>query len=325
MKVKDYLKTSQPVFYRLIERSFTKKEIPHAYLLVGTNSDQAATYLAQSLICEQESLACEECNECRRVAEHNYPDYMDFDGREESLKKKDILHIQTRFSETSFEGGAKVYVLRQIDNASSVAMNALLKFLEEPVDGVYAILTTSNLNKVLPTIQSRCQIVTMLPDSPESIRMALINEGIEAEDASIVSRLKGSVEGAKEVALSEEYMKCKVWALNYIEDLYQAPGNLLINMQIHLTKEYGKDKRVMRLFLEILELGIRDMFHVKHHLTPAFTDHEDFFRNLPDDDLLEDRIEIVADTLYFMDTNAIGALLLDAMTYKILKGVKYRG
>ncbi len=139
MKYQEILESTQPVFYRILTRSFTSGNVPHAYLLVGNNTDDAATFIAQSLVCRKEVLACEECNDCRRIKERLYPDMIVFDGNETSIKKEDIEHIQTEFYKSSFENKAKIYILKSIENASNVAMNALLKFLEEPVEGVYAV------------------------------------------------------------------------------------------------------------------------------------------------------------------------------------------
>ena len=55
--IKDYLKENQPLFYRIIENEFNLKKIPHAFLLVGNNTDQPLQFLTMSLICN-ETLAC---------------------------------------------------------------------------------------------------------------------------------------------------------------------------------------------------------------------------------------------------------------------------
>mgnify|MGYP002233092403 CR=1 FL=1 len=56
--------------------------------------------------------------------------------------------------------------MENIENSTVEAMNSLLKVLEEPIAGVYAIFTCQNLNRVLPTIQSRCQVISnCLPGS----------------------------------------------------------------------------------------------------------------------------------------------------------------
>ena len=68
--IKDYLKENQPLFYRIIENEFNLKKIPHAFLLVGNNTDQPLQFLTMSLICN-ETLACEQCIDCKKVLKRN--------------------------------------------------------------------------------------------------------------------------------------------------------------------------------------------------------------------------------------------------------------
>ena len=66
-------------------------------------------------------------------------------------------------------------------------MNALLKILEEPTEGIYAIFTTKNINRILPTIISRCQVIELKPDNKEVLKEKLIAKGYEEEKASVLS------------------------------------------------------------------------------------------------------------------------------------------
>ena len=74
--IKDYLKENQPLFYRIIENEFNLKKIPHAFLLVGNNTDQPLQFLTMSLICN-ETLACEQCIDCKKVLNHQYADIIE--------------------------------------------------------------------------------------------------------------------------------------------------------------------------------------------------------------------------------------------------------
>lgn len=321
MKNRDILKKTQSVFYRIIERSLQAHKPSHAYMLVGEHTERAALFLAQSLICSHDSLACEECEDCLRIADGSFPDLITYDGLEKSIKKDDIEHIQDEFNKSSLEGKGKIYILKNVDKSSDSAMNSLLKFLEEPVEGVYAILTTRNATKVLPTILSRCQVIQLLPESKESIRMHLMDEGFEEEDARILSQLFGSVKECETYQESEVYQDLKVYALNFIEDLYTNPANLLINMEISFMKKYKGDKEATRMFLNMIVLGLRDLFHVKHSMSITFLKHKDFLVRFQDDPHVLDKIEFILDTIYTIDTNANLALLLESMAYQFMKGV----
>ena len=139
-----------------------------------------------SLICN-ETLACEQCIDCQKVLNHQYADIIEIDGEEESIKKKHIENIQETFKKSSLEGKAKVYILKNVEKTTKEAMNALLKILEEPTEGIYAIFTTKNINRILPTIISRCQVIELKPDNKEVLKEKLIAKGYEEEKASVLS------------------------------------------------------------------------------------------------------------------------------------------
>ena len=80
-------------------------------------------------------------------------------------------------------------MLENIDYATPEAMNSLLKLLEEPTPGIYAVLTCENKNRVLPTIQSRCQMIQFKAISQEALAQSLIQEGMKKEDANILSNV----------------------------------------------------------------------------------------------------------------------------------------
>ena len=182
--IKDFLKENQPLFYRIIENEFNLKKIPHAFLLVGNNTDQPLQFLTmsaywwfntfwQSIHCSQAKVSLHISDIVRNCkgwsvlfpTSKNACGIIEIDGEEESIKKKHIENIQETFKKSSLEGKAKVYILKNVEKTTKEAMNALLKILEEPTEGIYAIFTTKNINRILPTIISRCQVIELKPDN----------------------------------------------------------------------------------------------------------------------------------------------------------------
>lgn len=313
--MKEYLQENQPKFYNLIKNEFIQNKIPHAFLLVGNNTKVPLNYLAMSLICD-ETLACEKCNDCRKVLENKYGDIIRYDGKETSIKKGDIEYIQDTFKKSSLEGKAKIYIIENIESATKEAMNTLLKMLEEPTSGIYAIFTTNNISRVLPTILSRCQVIDIKPDSKEVIYKALIKSNISEEAAKILTYLSASEEEAKNLYDERfEYMQTEV--INFIEDLYTKRMNLIINVQTNLLKNY-KERDDIKLFLNMLVLAMKDMFHVKHNQNLVFSSHYDFFNSLQiDENKLIKQIEIILETIYTIESNANLLMLMDSMMYRL--------
>lgn len=317
MSLKEELCNQQPILYRLLEQSFKNNKIPHAFLLVGKNSSTAAHYIAKSLICEDDILACDTCNECHRIDEHNYGDLIYVSGKSESIKKSSIEYIQQQFAKSSMEGKAKIYILEDIENSSAEAMNSLLKVLEEPMDGVYSIFTCQNLSRVLLTIQSRCQVIQLLPNSRSLLKAELSKFQIPNDDINILSELFQTVDDCKPYIDSDLFEQLKLEVYHFIDDLYFHRDNLVINVETHLLKTYN-DKTIIQIFLNMLVLAFRDLFHVKQNMDLTYSAYRDMFDRIEDDvDSIVNKIELVLNTEYLLSTNANVMLLMDSMMCRI--------
>lgn len=210
----------QPVVYQMLDQSLKNAHVSHAYLFSGPKGcfkKEAALLFAQSLILdtkglvEEETLSSSKQDITRRIADGTYSDYIFFDGyQKEAIGREEILGIQELFSKTSMEeSGRKIYVIDHAENMSIAAMNGLLKFLEEPADQVYAILTTDNMERLLPTIVSRCLVVPFRTLSEGIYYDFLMEEGVDAEDAFLLSRLVSNTRGYEDIVASKSYQTAK--------------------------------------------------------------------------------------------------------------------
>ena len=319
MMNREELKASQPILYRILSSSIDHQTLPHAFLLVGDHTYEAAMYIVKSILCDK-GLACNECSTCKRVEEHNYPDFLYYSGKKESIKKRDVDHIQEELLKSPLEGKAQVYLLENIENSSNESMNSLLKILEEPKQGVYAILTCSNQNKVLPTIQSRCCVLKLLSESSSMIEERLIREGQSQENARILSHMFKSYEDA--ISIDQDlYIELKEESYQFINCLFLNKDNLVIDVQTHFLMKH-KDKESVSLFLNMIVLILRDLFHVKHNMSCLFESFQSLYDKIDvDDDFIIYSIETLLESEYYLSVNANVLLLMDSMLYKLQKGV----
>ena len=236
MRTKDVLIKTQRVAFQTLANGFKSNRISHAYLISGSNEAslrQMAIYLAKSVVCEKlEPLACEECINCLRIEEKNYPDYVFIDGSSESIKKQQIEDLQEAFSKVTLEvNGKKIYIIHLIEKATLGAVNSLLKFLEEPIDDVVAIITTQNISKVLATIISRCQLIRLKDYNSYDLENLLIHEGFDAEDAYLASKMFNNLDDAKEYLSNNEYLQIKDASLETMHEIVLNHDPILYNMQ----------------------------------------------------------------------------------------------
>lgn len=215
------LKEQQPLFYHALENACMHNRITNAYLLSGphgTLKHEAAILFAQSIFCEkQQGIACQECNTCHRVKSQEFTDMVILDGSTNAISKDDLDQIQERFSKTSLESnsGHRVYIIENIENASISAQNSMLKFLEEPSSGVIAILTTDNIDRILPTIVSRCTLIPFLPLQEEYLLVQAKENGVPDTDAYFVSHLCKDITQMKDFADSSNYEKIQMMFRQY--------------------------------------------------------------------------------------------------------------
>ena len=314
---KQTLYKEQPILYRILNNSFQSKKIPHAFLLVGQSPSEVAHFIAKSIICENDEFACCQCPECQRIEDHSYGDLIYANGKIETIKKNLIEYIQTEFSKVSLEGKSQIYLLENIENSTPEAMNSLLKILEEPTRDVYAIFTCQNIHRVLPTIQSRCQIIQLLPQSKKLLQETLRRHQLPEDDILILSELFQTFEECQKYMDTDDFDRLKSEVYHFMEDLYFKRENLMIDVQTHLLKEF-KSKDEIKLFLNMLVLAFKDVFHVKHHMKMIYTQYQELFSRIKDtDENLIKRIDLVLNTEFLLETNANILLLMDSMMYRI--------
>jgi len=148
---------------RTLKNAVGQNRLAHAYLFVGprgTGKTSTARILAKALNClnsDKPTIApCNKCTNCLEIAAGNSMDVLEIDGA--SNNKVDEVRVLTenvRYAPANAR--FKIYVIDEVHMLTSGAFNALLKTLEEPPPHVKFIFATTEPQKVLPTIVSRCQ------------------------------------------------------------------------------------------------------------------------------------------------------------------------
>lgn len=262
---KNKLEETQPIVYRALKNA-CKGRLAPAYLFYGpsgTPKYDTAIFLAQSILCENGDMSCGECNTCKRVAEGEYADVIILDGSESSISKKDVDDLQERFSKTAVEegNGERIYIIRNIENATIAAQNSMLKFLEDPKDNMVAILTSDNTQRILPTIISRCVSIPFVEEAQESFYKEIINEGIKEEDAYFLSYIARDSENILETYESEEYSRAISMFKQYLNVDGLERSELLIDYDISWSfskNEKSKNITLLKMFFNLLALYAKD-------------------------------------------------------------------
>lgn len=198
---------------KMWQSSINQGRVRHAYLLTGPaqiGKRTLALSFAQALNCTSITKPCGECRSCRKIVHSNHPDVKVIESLGNSIKIDQIRQLQSEVALSTHESPWKVYVLRNMDQATPEAANCLLKTLEEPPSRVVLILTTSNTNMLLPTIVSRCQVLPLRPLSSDLIWQALVDRWqAKPEQAHLLARLAGGRIGWAIAALQDDGLLTK--------------------------------------------------------------------------------------------------------------------
>lgn len=179
----------------LLERSLANGRMAHAYLLLGLpqiGKTTLALNFAQVLNCLDERKPCGQCRSCLKIAHGNHPDVRVIEAVNGTIKIDQIRAMQREVALSPHEGRWKVYIIRQMERATTEAANCLLKTLEEPPSQVVLVLTASDMDQLLPTIISRCQVLNLRPPSAVLVQKALEERwGVDPDRARLLARLSG--------------------------------------------------------------------------------------------------------------------------------------
>jgi len=146
---------------RTLKNAVAQNRLAHAYLFVGprgVGKTSTARILAKSLNCVKGPTVtpCGVCDNCKEIAAGNSLDVIEIDGASNN-SVEDVRQLRENVRYAPAKGRYKIYLIDEVHMLSAAAFNALLKTLEEPPEHVKFIFATTEPQKVLPTILSRCQ------------------------------------------------------------------------------------------------------------------------------------------------------------------------
>ncbi len=310
-----------------------------SYLLVGPAGVGKSTFamaLARALVCPRPRPGLEPCGACASCVQAAAGSHPDIDVVEKP-EDRATIPLEALIGETAHRmreglcwrillaptvGARKVAIIRDADHLSVEAANCLLKTLEEPPAGAVILLVGTALERQLPTIRSRCQIIRFRPLPADVVGRVLAREHAESGDANAIHAAAAAAGGSLARARLLLDPEVAAFRSRLVELLGRRPvrGVDLAREAIALVEAAGKEAPPRRARLRVVLEAAVDFFraalrHAVSGETPADPITARILTSTPcEPERAEAALRVTIDALSAVDRNANLMILVDAWT-----------
>jgi len=152
---------NNPILNEIITK-YHENKLAHAYLIETNNSQEFIhdlLKLIKNINCPHTyKEECSKCNLCNLTNKNNLPSIKFIEPDGTSIKKNQIEELQIAFSSKPLFSKYNIYIILNAEKLNASSANAMLKFLEEPLDNILGFFITNNKDIIMETIKSRCQM-----------------------------------------------------------------------------------------------------------------------------------------------------------------------
>lgn len=227
-----------PTLNELVNK-YREKRLAHAYLIETNNYLLALNDLKEFIKiinCPEEfNEDCTKCNLCNLINKNNLPSIKIIEPDGASIKKSQMEELKENFSTKPIYSKYNIYIINNAEKLNSSSANSMLKFIEEPTEGILGFFITNNKDVMIDTIKSRCQSIILKYDSK-----------------SLIDRLGIS---------SEDYEKYKETIQKYLNKIN---GKELINNKNEILAIYPERKDIINIFQIIFNIYYENFLRINN-------------------------------------------------------------
>jgi len=271
---------------KILVKALQRGRMPNSLLFSGpqgVGKIDMAYVVAKTLNClDREDDACETCSSCMAINKGVFPDVMRLAPEKDVLKIDQMRILKEAAYLRPMIGRKRVFIVDPAETMNREASNSLLKILEEPPLFSHIILITSNPFVILPTVKSRCQVLSFSPVSRDDIVRCLIEHDFTEEKARILSLLvRGNLKQAMNMDWEEvRSQREKTWRL-FLTFLYREPPASFFKEFSARSRDAAEEE--IRPTLELLASFSRDLILIKENADPGLLFNPDFESLLRDE------------------------------------------
>lgn len=227
-----------PTLNELVNK-YREKRLAHAYLIETNNYLLALSDLKEFIKiinCPEEfNEDCNKCNLCNLINKNNLPSIKIIEPDGASIKKSQMEELKENFSTKPIYSKYNIYIINNAEKLNSSSANSMLKFIEEPTEGILGFFITNNKDVMIDTIKSRCQSIILKYDSKNLIDRLGIN--------------------------SEDYEKYQETIRKYLNKINSAE---LINNKNEILTTYPERKDIINIFQIIFNIYYENFLRINN-------------------------------------------------------------
>ena len=244
----------------MLKQHVANASMRHAYLITGSpglGRRSLALAFARSLTCSAPPAPgefCGECRNCRQMGKQQHPDLTVIEAETVGgmLKVEQIRELRKSVLLAPYQAPYRIVLLLRFQEANASAANALLKTLEEAPSKVILILTADNVEQLLPTIVSRCEVLRLRPLSVPRVDEFLRAKGADADKATLLAHLSGGRPGyALRLLEDESALDFRREKLAEFADLLPASRVARFDYAEQLAKDKDAFRETLLLWLSL--------------------------------------------------------------------------
>lgn len=269
----DEFQIEQSIIYKTLVNSVKNNKCSHAYLIDANGYSKSLDFaiaFAKSILCPSNYTnyeKCNKCSQCKNIDNREFIELKIIEADGQWIKKNQLEELQIEFSKKSIMGNKKIYIINEAEKLNVASSNSLLKFLEEPEEGIIAILITNNIYQLLETIVSRCQILTLNPSKKNVGNILELLGNNLYNSKSDIENYINIEENLNKVEKIIEFIK-------YYEDNH-------LNSLVYINKlwnQYFKERQELLNAFNILLLFYKDVFN--YHLTKEVKIFKEYVKDI---------------------------------------------
>ena len=248
-------------------------KISHAYLIEVNNYEEdikiVKNFIKKILFNKSnlDKLSESEENISNLIDQDKYIDLTILESDGAWIKKNQLLELKDEYQNKSLLDNKKIYIIKEADKLNPASANTILKFLEEPEEGIIAILLTNNRYKILDTIISRCQVLSLKSNDinieVDEDTIYLLDNILKKEDLFINYKSIYEKISDKELA-KEKFNTIEEILVNYLD--YKVLDKDVFNSDIIKLLERTTDKEIIKIISIIEEYLPKLVYNVNYKL-----------------------------------------------------------